>query len=382
MRNRKIGIMTFHRSHNCGSMLQAFALQKILQEKYQMQAEIIDFSNKAQQNYYAVLNPRPGVKRFAKNLLYLPYYRLLKKYRNDYEAFIEQYFCLSDSFYEAAEDMAGVEEQYGLVIAGSDQIWNIKCVDADKAYFLNFVHNTPKAAYAASLGAMSIRKYANNPEEYTKLLEEFQMISIREPNGKMWVEELIKRPVPITLDPTLLFTGEEWEQHFDLDDVQGEYIFYYAFTYKKQSNQVVREISKRLGMPVIVIDARAWAFHHLAGYGFRLYEKGGPLALLSLMKNASLVITASFHGTAFATLFKRPFWAFKSSAIKNPDDDRAISLLRQLGLADRYRFISELLEVDLMKPIDYDAVSGRIDSAKSVSFRFLEETVGLTGGVT
>ena len=43
--------MTFHRSHNNGSMLQALALQNIISEKYNCCAEIIDFSNYANYNY-------------------------------------------------------------------------------------------------------------------------------------------------------------------------------------------------------------------------------------------------------------------------------------------------------------------------------------------
>ena len=43
-------MMTFHASHNCGSMLQAFALQHTLIEKFGYDAEIIDFSNNAK-NY-------------------------------------------------------------------------------------------------------------------------------------------------------------------------------------------------------------------------------------------------------------------------------------------------------------------------------------------
>ena len=58
MDKKKTGIMTFHASHNTGSMLQALALQHILETKCGVEAEIIDFSNPAQQNMYAPL-PRP-----------------------------------------------------------------------------------------------------------------------------------------------------------------------------------------------------------------------------------------------------------------------------------------------------------------------------------
>ena len=45
-----IGIITFHASHNCGSMLQAFALCNILRNDFHQNAEILDFANKGSRN--------------------------------------------------------------------------------------------------------------------------------------------------------------------------------------------------------------------------------------------------------------------------------------------------------------------------------------------
>ena len=45
----KIGILTFHASYNCGSMLQAYALQAFL-KKHDYVVEIIDFSSKYNHN--------------------------------------------------------------------------------------------------------------------------------------------------------------------------------------------------------------------------------------------------------------------------------------------------------------------------------------------
>ena len=47
-RNDKTATITFHNSYNCGSMLQALALQKVLLDKYGVDNEILDFSNQGQ----------------------------------------------------------------------------------------------------------------------------------------------------------------------------------------------------------------------------------------------------------------------------------------------------------------------------------------------
>ena len=56
--NGKIGMMTFHASHNNGSMLQALALQHVLEDRFHQQTELIDFSNRGQRNMYAPI-PKP-----------------------------------------------------------------------------------------------------------------------------------------------------------------------------------------------------------------------------------------------------------------------------------------------------------------------------------
>ena len=53
MKTKKIGIITFHASHNCGSMMQAYALQHFL-EKNNYDNEIIDFQTEDQKDKYAV----------------------------------------------------------------------------------------------------------------------------------------------------------------------------------------------------------------------------------------------------------------------------------------------------------------------------------------
>ena len=52
----KVGIITFHASHNCGSMLQAFALTTVL-KNMNIPCEIIDFANKGSRAMYNSIPP-------------------------------------------------------------------------------------------------------------------------------------------------------------------------------------------------------------------------------------------------------------------------------------------------------------------------------------
>lgn len=51
--NKKIGTITFQASHNCGSLLQAYALQQTL-KAMGYDNEIINFSNEGSRDMYSI----------------------------------------------------------------------------------------------------------------------------------------------------------------------------------------------------------------------------------------------------------------------------------------------------------------------------------------
>ena len=80
---KKIGIMTFHASHNNGSMLQTVALQNILENKYNCDVKIIDFSNEGQRNMYAPVPKAHNWKQVIKKIIWMTNYNQLIKQYND-----------------------------------------------------------------------------------------------------------------------------------------------------------------------------------------------------------------------------------------------------------------------------------------------------------
>ena len=318
---KKIGIMTFHASYNCGSILQGMALQNILQNKFNKESEIIDFSNEGQQKVYSVMYKKLTVINIAKNILCIPGIKMIKKHYEEYEKYIRSHFVLSEKSYSKESELHGIEKNYSMLIAGSDQIWNTKCDDADPAYFLSFAKNIKKIAYAPSLGATNILEI-ENAEEYKKYLDDFNYLSAREHNGKKWLEELTDRNVELVLDPTLLLTKEEWEKYIEKDiGIKGDFIFYYAFSYDKENNEKIQEIAEKNNLKVIIIDAKQWYIKRLYKYkNFVLSDYTGPNAFLYLMKNSKYVITTSLHGAAFSSIFNKQF-AYVNRKKHNPADD-------------------------------------------------------------
>ena len=162
MSNKKIGIITFHNSYNCGSMLQAYALQTIL-NKMNLKNEIIDFSNDGQRNVYSVYEKKFSLKKIIKNIIIFNCAKRIKENYDSYEKFKNTNFSLSKKKYKKASELD--DEMYHTVITGSDQVWNITIEDGDDAYFLPWVRNAKKIAYAPSFGAKNIIEHTNEMEK-------------------------------------------------------------------------------------------------------------------------------------------------------------------------------------------------------------------------
>lgn len=373
---KKVATITYHASHNCGSMLQAFALQKIISRECGYENELINFSNQGQKEMYSIFNKVKTPRNLLGNLARLAFYPLLTKSRNDFEEFITKYLDVADARYTRTDELKEIDGKYKYYVCGSDQVWNTKAKDFDDAYFLSFVTEGSKIAYATSLGATNIIEKEADRLHYEKLLADFSHVSLREGNGKAIIEKIYKDGVEITLDPTLLLSKEEWNDYIPNDKplVKGKYIFYYAFNYNDEVNKFVQEIGKKYNMPVYIIDAKPWSVGRKSRFGFKLAKKFGPIAMLNLMRHAELAFTTSFHGTVFSTVFEKKFWFVKSD-MHNKNDDRATYLLNQLGLIDKFKTIDDLRDIALLQEVDYRESRKRIDALKRESIQFLRKSL-------
>lgn len=375
--NYRIGIITFHASHNCGSILQAYALQTTIKNQLGLDSEIIDFSNQGQRNYYAVYVPNDSIKHIAKNMLTLFIAGRVRQEHIEYEKYIKENLILTEQKYFSASELTSLTGRYDCLICGSDQVWNVTCVDADDAYFLSFASKIKKIAYATSLGAKNINKYASDKSKYYNYLKDFSAISVREKNGQTWIQELMGNQGPeinVTLDPTLLLDSEQWNTKVPGRIIPGKYIFYYAFNYTNEVNQSVKFISNKYNMPVYMFDVKSWGVKGNFRYGFKLADQYGPAAFLSLIKNAEMVLTTSFHGTVFSTIFEKNFW-YLNSSMHSKDDDRACYLLAQLGLENRLIDISDVKNITLTISPDYTESHKLISALKKHSIDYLKNSI-------
>jgi hypothetical protein len=198
----KIGIATFSWSNNYGAVIQAFALQTHLQELGHM-VQII--------NYVPYTQPT-GVKQYiakTPKTIILKWENAYK--RRIFQHFRDRYLNLSPIVFNSASDLNKINNEYDVLISGSDQVWNPKWLDQQNGLwdlcFLKFSgENTRVISYAASFGHAEITTMKPEWQEAISYnLQKFDAISVREKSGIEIIKKLTNKNNAFhVVDPTLL----------------------------------------------------------------------------------------------------------------------------------------------------------------------------------
>lgn len=324
----KTATITFHASHNYGSMLQAYALQQTLY-RLGYENEIINLRTQKQKDLYKRLSFKSffkSPKDFIKGLLFLPYMNQLQQKHALFEKFLSDSLKLTKE-YASLEELEKADFNYDCYISGGDQIWNTAPLDFDWSFYLPFVKKGKRISYAVSMGPMG-EKAVTDRDKIARLLSNYAHISVREEGTKAVVNGLSNKPVSMELDPALLLSAEEWNKVIVYNyEEKGDYILLYVPYFKKETYEMASFLSKKLGLKVIVT---------LLGtpkallYPFQTKLDVGPIEFLSLVKHAKLVVSGSFHALVFATLFHVPFYT-----VNGDKDNRMKTFLNNLNLLNR-----------------------------------------------
>ncbi len=368
---KKVGIITFHNSYNCGSMLESFAIHKYLLKRG-IDNEIIHFSNDGQKRLYSIYERNHNIKDIVKNFILFPHRKRLQYNNLCYQKFQKENFKLTKNYSKESELD---DSNYSVVVAGSDQIWNTTIIDFEDAYFLPWVKKAKRVAYAPSFGARNILKYAKNPEKYKKYLEDFDALSIRENNGKKWIKDLTGKEVEVLIDPTLLLEQKDYDLILEKDyKVPEKYIFFYCPTFQKDICKFVMQVAKKHQLPVITWSSKKYFIHYIKKYGFTLADYESPMVYLTLIKNASLVLTTSFHGTIFSSIYQKKFFTIRNGDMLG-EDDRVETLLTSLDLQERlidYRYQEDF---DYLKEVNYENYYPNLKRLQKKAKKYIEENI-------
>lgn len=312
---KPIGILTFHRASNYGAVLQAYAMQKIFDERGH-KAVILDYRCPAVEEGH-----RPwGL--FKRHRFPVVLFRCLVAIRKDllFGAFRKKRLDLSIPM--LAENLEKESGSYSLFVAGSDQVWNNTFSGMDPAYMLEFAREEQRYSYACSFGFDSFPE--GTKEVYRERLSGMQCVSVRENRAADLAGE-IGYEARVDLDPTLLLSREKWEEFMTPAAVKTPYIFVYTVNPPVHLLDTARELSKRTGAEVLYLNNQYKSDRDLKRLRYRTPEE-----YVGLIAGAEYVLTNSFHGTAFSIMFKKKFKVELETAKKY--NVRSRDLLSSCGL--------------------------------------------------
>lgn len=323
--SKKIGIITFQRAHNYGAILQCLALQEFLAENTEATVSVIDYKPDFLNYYHYFIRDRFSLNHpisTIKEIIYL--YRRFKRFIS-FDNFIESYIKLNKEY-------SNNLSEYDLIIVGSDQLWNIKNTNNifDKMYWGRFKdQDTPKLiTYAVSTGGCSTLDW-NKVKEY---INQFDSISVREKYLKENLEKHANYKSQWVLDPTLLQNREFWIRQTVEYKPNRPYLFYYQARNKPLAFQYAKKLASKMNLDFIYISAHIMLPNSNEGV------KANPIDFLNILRNATYVVTSSFHGTVFSVQFHKNF---STLLLNDGDDGRSISFLQSIGLENHLVSITE-----------------------------------------
>jgi hypothetical protein len=253
-----------------------------------------------------------------------------------------------------------VVKRYSLdcILVGSDQVWRGGYAgDHLEDMYLRFAAGLQikRVAYAASFGIDNWEYTPEQTRRCSELAKEFDAVSVRETSGVILCRENLGIEAHCVLDPTMLLTADAYNDIIDVDwESKEPYLAVYCFYVTPSRKAFFDRIAKERGLKV------------------RLFSAGWKADLtveqwLAMFRDASFVVTDSFHGSVFSILFGREFYTLCN---KGRGNTRLINLFSQIGLEGRLISDSELDEPVLIN-IDWAKVRTRLEVLRQESLDFL-----------
>ena len=377
---KRVGIVTYY-GENYGGMLQAYALQRYVKNLgYECKIISNDFiyaNNAHIDKKKTMLNK---LKVFVKNpFKYLKRRQIMRSHLSErtlkrayFREFLDKNIEIDYTGYSSYEQYVENPPEYDVYLSGSDQIWNPNLYSKSGYYFCDFApEGAKRISFASSIGVSTIT--GEQVAFMKRYLNKMDVISTRETDGSKIVSEITGKDIRTVIDPTLLLNGEQWLEIASKPLVDRPYIFCYLFGERDYISKVKEQVRKLTGLELVCIP---YVAREMGGDDTKIFE-AGPAEFVSLIKNAELVLTDSFHATAFSINLKTPFLSlcrFAKSDTKSMNS-RLNTILGLVGLEDRLIDENDNITKEMLFDIDFERAHLRLNERRKEDIEFLKNAI-------
>ena len=379
---KKIGIITLVRVNNFGAELQAFATQHALQLMGH-DSEIIDYHYFTHPLHKKTKGSKPSFSMPLKLKVIValyPWYQrfkrlkqckaILKRREDCFESFHKENTKFSKE-YRTAESLETAGMDYDAFVVGSDQVWNPNNYTSLDPYFLKFApQNKRRISYASSFGVSVLPEHSR--PYYREALRGLNAVGVREENAIQLVDDVAGVKAQWVIDPTLLLTGDEWIKYGKAVEVVPEnFVLIYEVTPCSYVKKLAQKIAADMDYKVVRINGDA--LRQEADAEVLNVMAAGPAEFIWLFNKAKIIVTNSFHGTAFSLNLQKDFFVVTPKRKKN--NSRQKSLLRLVTQEDRLLVEgSPMPEKDKFR-VDYSTVNPLLAEAREKSINYLKGAI-------
>ncbi|MDE6678081.1 MAG: polysaccharide pyruvyl transferase family protein [Ruminococcus sp.] len=382
MEKKKIGIISCFdmQNVNYGNRLQAYALNAYLQKNFPQYDTTSLYFGKL--NDYLKTKNVSIIKR-AMGKVKREYLKLTHKTgisssvserMKRFNAFSRKYIRMTDRPWTWEEL---INSDFDVMIIGSDIVWYQWNNKIRRSRFLDFKSqkNFKRIAYAASFGRDWIPE--ENIAEVKRCLENFQNISVREASSVEMLRGIGITNSCHTLDPTLLLDKSEWEQVMSPPErckLPERFIFVYMLGGSKNDREQISAIASKEKLSIVTVPNASGNKPHIDdGFGDIRLDNCSPDEWIWLIANAEYVITDSFHGIAFATIFSTRFLVTKRKETFNINN-RLFDYLKTIGQQDKMTDLQTVKGLSYFQ-WDMDAIHKRLEEKRIVSKQYLADAL-------
>lgn len=370
----KIGIITLPLHTNYGGILQAYALQTVL-ERMGHEVTVLDkgWPRKSTCSEYIKRVVKQSLRKIIGRThqrwhwIYFQEKEIREEHRYTFQ-FVNKniHRRVQPNLYDIKEN------EFDCFVVGSDQIWREPYYRPIENAYLDFTKGwtVKRVAFAASFGTDDWEYSSRQTSYCAQLLKEFDAISVREKNGIYLCRDHFHCEAQHVLDPTLLLTSDEYVRCLGLESVErssGDFLVY-VLDMNDEKNHIVDYIAQKYNLTPFYVNSKC------DDKTCKLKDRIQPPIekWLRGFFDAKFVFTDSFHACAFAINFNKPFFVYGN---KERGLSRFESLLSSFGLNDRL-IDSAKLNNDLnMENIIWLEINKQLDKKRFESLEFLSKNV-------
>ena len=356
----KIGILSMQKILNYGSFLQALSLKMQLEQRGH-EVYFIDIE-KGREIVKAAPSSMSGTGIVSKFDRY--FFKRIQNYFfskgmnrihvQDYTMFLE------------TDKLLPAGEQFDLVIIGSDEVFNATTPSAwgFSTQLFGKVDRAKKVVtYAASCGhtdLVAVEKY-KIADEIRQAMKNLAAVSVRDANTCAFVEGILGTTPERHLDPVFISDYDTF-----IPDVKPKkpYLLVYAYAnriHDENEIRAIKEYAKINKLEIVSVGMQQrWCSKNISASAFEL---------LSYVKNASCIVTDTFHGTVFSIKYNKKF----ATLIRESNRNKLGNLLETFGLMSRSVNSPEQLASVMDQSIAFDEVNEKIAKERVRSYCYLDE---------